>query len=127
MGENGGGVGENTHELEKNAKMLEKINAIMYKKFVAPFLHILSSVGKELIEKPIFMQVGLHTTHNWQNKDQRFWAHISLKSRHNQSTRTISASTARHGIFNLAFTKIFWTKKASQHMKKLSAYRAPLK
>ena len=31
MEKNGGGVGENTHELEKNAKMLEKINTIIVK------------------------------------------------------------------------------------------------
>ena len=30
MEKNGGGVGENTHELEKNAKMLEKINTIIW-------------------------------------------------------------------------------------------------
>ena len=29
MEKNGGGVGENTHDLEKNAKMLEKINTII--------------------------------------------------------------------------------------------------
>ena len=31
MEKNGGGVGENMHELEKNAKMLEKINTIITK------------------------------------------------------------------------------------------------
>ena len=30
MEKNGGGVGKNTHELEKDAKMLEKINTIMH-------------------------------------------------------------------------------------------------
>ena len=33
MEKNGGGFGENTHELEKNAKMLEKINTIILLNF----------------------------------------------------------------------------------------------
>ena len=36
----------------------------LHENFVVPFLHILSSLDNALIEKPMFMQVGLFCTSN---------------------------------------------------------------